>query len=550
MVAKVAMIAVFAVVVICIGLYTRRHANSVDGFILGGRNVGPWLSAFAFGTSYFSAVVFIGYAGQFGWKYGMSATWAGIGNALIGSLLAWWVLGPRTREMTQRLKASTMPQFFGARYNSTALRVAAAAIIFVFLIPYTAGVYNGLSRLFVMAFDMSSEAYVACIIGMALITCIYVVLGGYMATVVNDFVQGVIMLVGIVMVVALVLASQGGLSQAVVSLSQIEVPGSQINGALTSFLGPDFFNLMGVVILTSLGTWGLPQMVTKFYAIKDGPAIKQGAIISTLFAFVVAGGSYFLGGFGQLFADKIAYGADGVTPVYDSIVPTMLSVLPDLLIGLVVVLVLSASMSTLSSLVLTSSSTLTLDLIKGHMVKEMDEKRQLLWMRVLLVAFVAISAAIAIVQYNSSITFIAQLMGISWGAIAGAFLGPFLFGLYWKKVSKAAVWASFIVGVGLTTGNMIAGFVGTPWIASPINAGALAMILSLVITPVISLITPAEPFEIEPVHRSAAIDREYRDRLQEAGETVDAIGPSSALEEGLGNEPGKLLHRSSSGKRE
>ena len=547
MIAKIAMIVAFAVVVIGIGLYTRRHANSVDGFILGGRNVGPWLSAFAFGTSYFSAVVFIGYAGQFGWKYGMAATWVGIGNALVGSLLAWWVLGPRTREMTQRLKASTMPQFFGARYGSTALRVASAAIIFVFLIPYTAAVYNGLSRLFDMAFGWPYEA---CIIGMALVTCIYVVLGGYMATVVNDFVQGVIMLVGIVVVVGGVLASQGGLSQAVADLSHVGVAGSDINGALVSFLGPDFASLMGVVVLTTLGTWGLPQMVTKFYAIKEGPAIKQGAIISTLFAFVVAGGSYFLGGFGRLFADHVSYGSDGMTPVYDSIVPTMLSVLPELLIGLVVVLVLSASMSTLSSLVLTSSSTLTLDLIKGHLVKEMGEKRQLRWMRALLVVFVAISAAIALVQYNSSITFIAQLMGISWGAIAGAFLGPFLFGLYWKRVSKAAVWASFVVGVGLTTGNMIAGMVGSPWIASPINAGALAMILSLVITPMVSLATPAVPFDVGRVRRSAAIDREYRDKLRQAGETVDAIGPSDALEGGIGNKPGRLLHRSSAPRKE
>ena len=542
MIAKVGMIVLFAVVVVGIGLYTRRHANSVDGFVLGGRNVGPWLSAFAFGTSYFSAVIFIGYAGQFGWKYGMSATWIGLGNALVGSLLAWWILGPRTRELTQRLKASTMPQFFGARYNSTALRVASAAIIFVFLIPYTAGVYNGLSRLFDMAFGWPYEA---CIIGMAIVTCVYVVLGGYMATVVNDFVQGLIMLVGIIAVIAGVLASQGGISQAIVSLSHVELPGSDLVGPFTSFLGPDFFNLMGVVILTSLGTWGLPQMVTKFYAIKDGPAIKQSAIISTLFAVVVAGGSYFLGGFGQLFADQVAFGPDGVTPVYDSIMPTMLSVLPEMLIGLVVVLVLSASMSTLSSLVLTSSSTLTLDLIKGHIVKDMNEKKQLVWMRALLIVFVAISAAIALIQYNSSITFIAQLMGISWGAIAGAFLGPFLFGLYWNRVSKAAVWASFIIGIGLTTGNMIAGMLGTPWIASPINCGALAMILSLIVTPLVSLVTPAVPFEVSRVHRSAAIDREYRAQLAAAGETVDAIGPSAALEEGIGKEPGKLLHRSS-----
>ena len=508
---KILLIIIFIAIAVGVGIYTRRAASrDVVGFILGGRNVGPWLSAFAYGTAYFSAVVFIGYAGQFGWKYGMAATWAGIGNAVIGSLLAWWVLGTRTREVTQRLKASTMPEFFGKRYKSKGLRIASAAIIFVFLIPYTASVYNGLSRLFTMAFGVPYEW---CVIGMAIVTCIYVVLGGYMATVVNDFLQGIVMLVGITAVIIAVLQTQGGLSEAVVQLSQIQAPGTDQLGAFTSFLGPDFLNLMGVVILTSLGTWGLPQMVQKFYAIKSGPAIKQGAIISTVFAFVIAGGSYFLGGFGQLFGDQIAYAANG-TPVYDSIIPTMLSNLPDVLIGLVIVLVLSASMSTLSSLVLTSSSVLTLDLIKGNIVKEMNEKKQIVWIRALLVVFVAISALIAVFQYQSSVTWIAQLMGISWGALAGAFLGPMLWGLYSKRISKAAVWASFIVGVGLTTVNMIMGFVGTPLIASPINAGAIAMILSIVIVPVVSLFTKAVPFEVNPPSPESGTDRELYAELK------------------------------------
>ena len=508
---KALMVVVFAASAIGVGVLCRRHASSVSGFILGGRGVGPWLSAFAFGTSYFSAVIFVGYAGQFGWKYGLAATWIGIGNAILGSLLAWWVLGPRTREMTQRLHASTMPEFFGARFKSKGLRVAAAAIIFVFLIPYTASVYNGLSRLFGMAFGLPYEA---CVIGMALITCIYVVIGGYMATVVNDFLQGIVMLFGIVAVIAAVLAGNGGFSEAVVSLSQIPAENSALEGAFVSMFGPDLPNLIGVIVLTSLGTWGLPQMVQKFYAIKSGPAIKQGAIISTLFAIVVAGGSYFLGGFGRLYGDEIAF--SGGAPVYDSIVPTMLSELPDILVGLVIVLVLSASMSTLSSLVLTSSSTLTLDLLKDNVVKNMGEKSQLRWMRALLVVFVAVSATIALVQYNSSITFIAQLMSISWGALAGAFLGPFFWGLYSKRVSKAAVWASFVVGVGLTCGNMIAGLFGTPLIASPINCGAVAMLLSMAIVPLVSLVTKPVPFDMDIAlpSRKGAIDREIEAEAQ------------------------------------
>ncbi len=539
---KIILVIAFVAIAVFVGIYCRRSTKTVDGFILGGRRVGPWMSAFAFGTSYFSAVVFVGYAGQFGFKYGIAAVWAGIGNAIIGSLLAWWVLGPRTREMTHRIGATTMPEFFGKRYDSKALRIAAAAIIFVFLIPYTASVYNGLSRLFGMAFNLP---YDVCVVGMAVVTCIYVILGGYMATVMNDFIQGLVMLFGITAVIVVVLLNNGGFTEAINSLSQIPAEGSDLNGAFTSFFGPDLFNLLGVVVLTSLGTWGLPQMVQKFYAIKSGPAIKQGAIISTIFAFVVAGGSYFLGGFGRLYSDQIEYAAGA--PVYDSVIPTMLSTLPDILIGLAIVLVLSASMSTLSSLVLTSSSTLTLDFIKGNIVKKMNERSQLFTMRGLLVVFILISMVIALVQYHSSIVFIAQMMSYSWGALAGAFLGPFLWGLYSGRISKAAVWCSFIVGVGLTAVNMILGFMGTPLIESPINCGALCMILSLVIVPVVSLFTPSVPFNVNPPSIKGANDREYERELEEeeeeaeagaAGAAGEVQASSSAAASGAGSDPG------------
>ena len=478
---KIVLLVIFFAVMVGVGIYSRRHATSVDGFVLGGRSVGPWLTAFAYGTSYFSAVVFVGYAGQFGWKYGLASTWIGIGNAVIGSLLAWVVLGRRTKVMTQHLKSKTMPDFFGERYDTKALKIAASVIVFVFLIPYTASVYNGLSRLFEMAFHIP---YAWCVVVMAVFTAVYVILGGYMATAINDFIQGIIMLGGIVAVIAAVLNGQGGFMNAVFEMAQIPSDVAVTEGqpgAFTSFFGPDPLNLLGVVILTSLGTWGLPQMIGKFYAIRDEKSINTGTVISTVFAIVVSGGCYFLGGFARLFDSPEIYDSATGAVVYDSIIPHMLSSLSDILIGIVVVLVLSASMSTLSSLVLTSSSTMTLDLLKGNIIKKMSEKKQIVTMQVLIVFFIVISVVIAL----NPPTFIAQLMGISWGALAGAFLAPFLYGLYWKGVTKAGVWAGFVAGVGLTVSNMFLGF-----IESPINAGAAAMILSLIVVPVVSLITP------------------------------------------------------------
>ena len=480
---KLALLVIFFGVMVAVGLYCRRHATDVNGFVLGGRSVGPWLTAFAYGTSYFSAVVFVGYAGQFGWKYGIAATWAGIGNALLGSLLAWAVLGRRTRVMTQHLDSATMPQFFERRFQSKALKLAASAIIFIFLIPYTASLYNGLSRLFGMAFNID---YSVCVIVMAVLTGIYVIAGGYMATAINDFIQGVIMIFGIIAVIAAVLKSQGGFLAALDALGQVSDPSASATpGVFNSFFGPDPVNLLGVVILTSLGTWGLPQMVQKFYAIKSEQAITKGMIISTVFAMIVAGGCYFLGGFGRLFSDKIDIAANG----FDSVIPTMLSGLPALLIAVVVILVLSASMSTLSSLVLASSSTLTLDFLKGTVVKDMDEKKQVRWMKGLIVVFIAISVVLAIIQYKSSVTFIAQLMGVSWGALAGAFLAPFLYGLYWKKTSRAGVWASFAFSTVVMLANIFWRASFPALLRSPINAGAFCMIAGLVIVPVVSMFT-------------------------------------------------------------
>ena len=491
------MLVVFFAIMIGVGFATRKSTKDVSGFVLGGRTVGPWLTAFAFGTSYFSAVIFVGYAGQFGWLYGTSATWAGLGNAFIGSLLAWNILGRRTRIMTQKLDAKTMPDYFGKRFNSTPLKVIAAIIVFIFLIPYTASLYNGLSSLFGLVFDIPYWVVIAL---MAVLTGIYVIFGGYMATAINDFIQGIIMLFGIVAVIVAVIKDNGGLLAAEQALSAIPADGWNAGGAFSSFFGPDPLALLFVVILTSLGTWGLPQMVGKFYAIKSEKDIHKGTVISTIFAIVVAGGCYFLGGFGRLYADKIQYNSATGKPLFDTIVPTMLSTLPSVIIAVVIVLVLAASMSTLSSLVLTSSSTFTLDVIKPSMKKEMTEKKQVFVMRLFIVFFILVSAVIAVIKDSfPGLTFIAQMMGVSWGALAGAFLAPFLYGLYWKGITKASVAVCFVWGCGIaitqlivTLGKIDVSGWGTCLgyiFKSSINSGVIAMVGGLVIVPIVSLFT-------------------------------------------------------------
>jgi len=487
------MIVIFAAAMVFVGIYTRRKAKDVNGFVLGGRSIGPWLTAFTYGTSYFSAVIFIGYAGQFGYLFGVASTWIGIGNAVLGSLLAWVVLGRRTRIMSQSLDSKTMSDFFGKRYLSKGLKLAAAIIIFIFLIPYTASLFNGLSRLFTIAFGFKNEnmAYIIIVAVMAVLTGIYVLFGGYRATAINDFIQGIIMLIGIIAVIAVALNANGGLTGSMTALAE------QAGWKYTSFFGAAPVFLIFVIILTSLGTWGLPQMVNKFYAIKSENDIRKGTIISTVFAIIVAGGCYFLGGFGRLFAEP--------GTAFDAVVPTILdkTVHSDFLMGIVVILVLSASMSTLSSLVLTSSSTLTLDMIKGYVIKEekFTERKQMVIMRIFLAIFIAISAVIAIIQKLYNVSTIAQLMGVSWGALAGAFLAPFLYGLYSKKITKSSVWASFIIGVTISIFSLVMSITKGTFMtvtfssgetlnfANAVVMGAIAMIAGLIIVPLVSLCT-------------------------------------------------------------
>ena len=484
---KVALLVIFFAVTIGVGIYFKQRSNDVDGFVLGGRSIGPWLSAFSYGVSYFSAVVFVGYAGQFGWRFGTAAVWIGVGNAVIGAFLPWLILAGRTRSMTRKLNSKTMPEFFGLRYDSKALKVGASIIVFVFLVPYTASLYNGLSRLFSMAFNVD---FTVCIIAMAVLTGIYVIIGGYVATSVNSFIQGIIMIVGIIAIITTVLNDNGGLSNALNDLSLI--PDATGNtGVFTSIFGPEPLNLLGVVLLTSLGTWGLPQMVQKFYSIKAKSDIFKGTVITTVFSIIIAGGCYFLGGFGRLYTGRTAIYSDAGNVVFDRVIPEMLSNFPDILMGLTILLVFAASISTLAGLVMASASTFVMDFLKGNIIKNMNEKKQLISIRLLIVVFIAVSSIIAIVQYRNNLTFIAQLMGISWGALAGAFLAPFLYGLYWKRVNKIAVWCCFGFSTTVMTLNILFRDSFPSVLQSPINAGAFAMLSGLIIVPVVSLLTKA-----------------------------------------------------------
>lgn len=473
-----------------VGIYSKRKVKSSNDFLLGGRNMGGWVSAFAYGTSYFSAVIFIGYAGAQGWEFGVPITWIGICNGIFGCYLAWKVLAKRTRQMTQRLDARTMPEFFEKRYDSRNMKFVSALIIFIFLVPYTASVYKGLGYILQSSFNISFNL---AIFFMALLTAVYLLLGGYVATAINDLIQGVIMLVGCVLMVLYVVnhPNVGGLSEGFTRLNQLDPD-------LTSIFsgGSKTLPLIGLIIMTSFGVWGLPQMIHKYYAIKDETAIKKGTIISTIFALIIGGSAYFTGSLGRLFFIDEASGVavmPGATVeaadsgMADMIIPIMLeSTLPTALMGIIIVLILSASMSTLASLVLVSSSTISIDFVKGFVNPKMSDKAMMIMMRVFCFIFVAVSYLLAVGQSSTIIS----LMSLSWGVISGMFLGPYVFGIWWRKTTKLGAWSGFVVGGLVMIGGTILSNEGMlpSAITGPVIS-SLAMLASCISVPVVSLLS-------------------------------------------------------------
>jgi len=460
----------FLVAMVGIGIWGMRKTSTLGDFFLGGRTVGPWISAFAYGTSYFSAVLFIGFAGKLGWVFGLQALWIGIGNAVFGSLLAWLVLGRRTRIMTQNLDVMTMPEFLLERFGGRYIKILAAVIIFMFLLPYSASVFKGLGHLFEATFHISYDLALLIMIG---ITGVYLVLGGYFAITLTDFIQGIIMLAGSLTMVAVLAGKNGGIGGSIARVMEkypLHVPPGK---------EPPLLLLAALVFMTSFGTWGLPQMVQKFYAVKSEGVIKKAALVTSVFALVIGLSAYFTGSLSHLFYDAVPM-VNG-KPAFDRLIPDLLTRhLPEPLMAVILLLILSASMSTLSSLVLVSSSAIAIDLYKGHVNPQVSKENSLYMMRFLSALFIIISYFIA--RYDFAI--IITLMSLSWGAVAGSFMAPFLYGLFWKRTTLAGVYAGMLTG--LATSVTLFFYWGEAW--SPL-ASSVGMLLPFLVVPLVSLLT-------------------------------------------------------------
>ena len=485
---------IYAALMTFVGCVSYGKSKTLDGFLIGGRNIGAWATAFAYGTAYFSAVVFVGYAGQHGWNIGIGSIWIGIGNAFLGCLLSWILFANRTRKMTKKLDAKTMAEYFEKRYDSKGMKILAAVVIFVFLVPYSAAVYKGLGSLFSAVFP-GVETWVWMLL-IAILTAIYLVAGGYIATSITDLIQGVIMIVGVICLVFAVLNHEnvGGVSGFITNLSNFKSlpndPNPTTGAQLTNIFGGSSFKFLCFnIMLTSFGTWGLPQMIGKFYAIKDTAAIKRGTTISTIFCIIIGCGTYLIGS-----TSRLILGGQLPAGGVDSVIPTLLmevlggGTLGIILLAIIMILLLSASMSTLGAVVLTSASAVAVDLIPSARKKETKPAVKMLLTRIFSLTFVACSFIFA----TQNIPIIVSLMSFSWGVVSGCFIGPYIWGLFSKRTTKVGAFAGMIAGL-LTVGISTLVITLTSDFAAAAKCspemGVAAMAVSVVVVPLVSAFT-------------------------------------------------------------
>ena len=396
--------------------------------------------------------------------------------------------------MTKKLQAKTMPEYFDKRYGPKRMKILSAVIIFVFLVPYSAAVYKGLGSLFSAIFPGVATWVWMLII--ACLTAVYLVAGGYIATAYTNLVQGIVMIAGVVCLIVAVLNhdSVGGLGGLIENLGNFhslpDDPNPITGDQLTNIFGGSSFRFLCFnIMLTSFGTWGLPQMIGKFYAIKDTAAIKRGTIISTIFCVIIGCGAYLIGSTSRLILNgQLPEGG------IDAIIPTLLlevlgsDTLGLILLALIMILLLSASMSTLVSVVLTSASAVAVDLIPSVSRKPIAPEKQMLLTRLLCLAFVACSFIFA----TRNIPIIVSLMSFSWGLVSGCFIGPYTWGLFSKKITKIGAYAGILSGLLTVGGATLVITLTSSFSAAAARSpemGVAAMAVSTVVVPVVSALT-------------------------------------------------------------
>lgn len=425
MLVYVIVLVVYLGLLVAIGVVTSGRSRNAGDFAIGGRSVGPWVTALSFVAAYYSSVVIIG-GGAFGWKFGLSTLWVGAGNVLIGTTLAWIILGRRIRRFTENLDAMTLPGFFSGRYASPETRIFSAAATALFLIIYNVSVLKGMANSFEVLMDLP---YWAGVVISGTVILFYTAVGGYLAVVYTSFVQALVMIAALVLLTFMSLQKVGGMAALADKLNTVD-PGLVNTPGVWGWAG-----LISFTLIVSLGTWGMPQLLVRFYSIKNDKMLRLGTVIVTIGASVALL-PYLNGAVARVLVPQLD-SADQAIPALTALV------LNDWGGALFLAGVVAAGMSTFAGVLIIISSSMVRDVWITGLGRQLTPGAELKANRIMSLAVGLISLLIAL----KPPALVLVLTAFSWAVIASTNLWPLLFGLYWKRTSAKATFWSMIAGV-------------------------------------------------------------------------------------------------------
>jgi SSS family solute:Na+ symporter len=447
-------LAIYLVILAGIGVLTSRRLKSSSDFALGGRSIGPWVTALSFVAAYFSSVLIIG-GGGFGYRFGLATLWIGAANVLIGCLLAWILLGKRIRKLTEETDSMTISEFLGKRYRSPSVMIFSAAIIFLFLIIYNVSVVKGMANAIQVLMDVP---YIAGVLISGIIIVFYVSVGGYFAVVWTSFIQAWIMIAGLLLLTGFTLDKVGGLAAAAERLAAMD-PGYVNTPGVWGWAG-----LISYCLVVSLGTWGMPQLVIRFYSIKNTRVLRLGTVVVTAGA-AIALLPYLNGAIARIFHPDLA------SP--DLAIPTLTrSILPPIAAAVFLAGVIAAGMSTFAGVLIITSTSLVRDIFKGALKCDLTAAQELTFAR-------RASALVGVVSLLIAVRppgLILVLTAFAWAVIASTNLWPLLFGIYWKRTSPTSTLASMVIGAGTAIAWTV---VGKPFGLHGFIAGTAAALITI-----------------------------------------------------------------------
>ncbi len=422
----------YIALMVFLGFITYKKEDE-KGFLLGGAMFGPVMISVSFIATYFSTSAYLGGGGAgyifgFGWSAYLTMF------HILFAVMSWAFIAPKIKDFVEKENILTIPQFFGKRYNSNFLQVLSALIILVFFEFYMISIYKGAGHLLQTLLGLP---YVYGVMLTAIPVILYTSIGGFRAVVITDFIQGVLLLLGGVILFGVMVYKMGGILAGIEALKHITLPGGVPGSALLKLGGygpPPIMKagmmipfLISLTLAISIAQLASPQLVIRFFAAKDKKVIKKGMLLTPILIAIFALTVFSIGPFARLFLENVK------NP--DMVIPLLIKkLMPPVIAAIMIVAILSAAMSTINSNLMILASSLTKDILKINNVTIH---------RISVVILGLISPILAINPPGIIVT----IVGLAFSVITAAFLVPLVAGLYSQHTTKVEAIITMVTSV-------------------------------------------------------------------------------------------------------